>query len=65
MTHRIVDQTSIEDFEGVMITKQDEFILLNTQFSRVRQIRTCLSIDIELPSKLILSKEIRKENFIN
>jgi len=49
--------------DHIMITKQDDFVLLNTQFGRVRQVTTCLSIDIKLPlrvSKLILSKETRK-----
>jgi len=47
----------------VMITKEDELIQLQSQFRRVYQITTGLSINIQLPlriSKLILLEEICK-----
>jgi hypothetical protein len=51
--------------DHISITKQEQFALLNTQFSRVCRITTCLSIDIQFPLriyKLILSKDARKDN---
>ncbi len=49
----------------VIITKFEEFSELERQYPRVRQLTTCLSIDIELPqriSKLILGEETSKYN---
>jgi hypothetical protein len=50
----------------VIITKPEEFSELERHYPRVRQLTTCLSIDIELPqciSKLILGEETRKYYF--
>jgi len=62
------DVKRIEHIDHVLITKHEEFFLLNSQFRYACQITTCLSIDIELPlriSKLILSAETCKCTLLN
>ncbi len=57
------DVKRCEYVKHVLITKQEEFSALETRLRRACEIRTCLSIEIELPSriyKLILSEETRK-----
>jgi hypothetical protein len=51
----------------IFITQSEEFSQLEKCYSRVRQIRTCLSIDIQLQhiSKLILLEKIRKYFLLN
>jgi hypothetical protein len=50
----------------VIINKVEEFSELERYYPRVRQLTTCLSIDIELPQriyKLILGEETSKDYF--
>ncbi len=50
----------------VIINKMEEFYEFERYYLRIRQLTTCLSIDIELPqriSKLILGEETSKDYF--
>ena len=55
-----------ECLTDLMITNDHQWTELKTQIHRIRQIRTYLPINIELPlriSKVIISKQIRKYRF--
>jgi hypothetical protein len=60
------DVQSMEYINDVHITKENDMLEMSKRFRAIRQLRTCLPIEIKLPrriSKLILSKETRKHLF--
>jgi hypothetical protein len=56
----------MEFLNDVNISRDDDILEIKKRFRQVRQLETCLSINIILPqriSKLILSEETRKKRF--
>jgi len=60
------DVKLMEYMNDVNISRDDDILEIKKRFRQIRQLETCLSINIILPqriSKLILSKETRKKRF--
>jgi hypothetical protein len=60
------DVELMEYMNDVNISKDDDLLEIKKRFRQIRQLETCLSINIILPqriSKLILSEETRKKRF--